>query len=805
MYEHQPARTTRQPTDDSKPHWWEDHYLDWHTSRSETPLFNSEKIEQMKRAVARAQAFWNGTTHDGDDDDGDGDDDSDNGDDEASGATAAAAERMIANSHAESDAESIQHGRNGLQRPTVQFSKDTNGGDNGTEAMEIDGPQSEPPRSLPIIRTYSDLLRISPHKHRKYTVRYELKLKVGATQSRSAMEDAVRERILAAFALIQKADSKACVMPWKKDDWELNWLQTASDFPYGIEPLQVYFDERIYAPRNGGFIFPNVFLAHVIEPHKLNGDVQQIFRLSDDIFDIQPLQTEAVASPGWLLFSVDRQDTRQLSSYFLQHHHFRVHFRSKVISIARRGEQQPKLERKDLIRALHSEVPLTCELRATRILQDTYRKDADAFPLGVRMRLIPTVDDSRISQSTRDQLPRLRHKQEIFLHHMARVPFKGLALGALDMTDACFGDLSFKTLVLTNVFTRRDPGKQLFHSIDQSWRAGEVFFTVHPDLLSEAYAIIDGFLPYLRSRIVDWPLDIFDRFFKPSVVSASRDRVWDNQAFGAVSATDHAVAAILDIDSDYDFEIEDGDDPMLKNKDSATVDQVPRKSSAPANLATDGSVATFGLRRHPQTDAQKTPLSDDDGPPRTARLLRRQSNGSSISLPSALKKAPPSTAPAKAITTFIPATPSTVTAESAIESLQKQLDQMRTEHEQRQLAQRAQIDDLTKRLNDSNDTASQLNARVAQLAAENQLLRTPPDSTPSNHPTESDNVEMMDTSDDPPTEPVATSQSISPSDPRSADRPIPDDVSTPDSKRHKQDSVEPSNTDQGSNLLGDGA
>ena len=96
------------------------------------------------------------------------------------------------------------------------------------------------------------------------------------------------------------------------------------------------------------------------------------------------------------------------------------------------------------------------------------------------------------------------------------------------------------------------------------------------------------------------------------------------------------MAAILDIDSDYDFEIEDGDDPMLKSKESATVDQVPRKSSAPANLATDGSVATFGLRRHPQIDAHKTPsLSDDDGPPRTARLLRHQSNVSSISLPSA--------------------------------------------------------------------------------------------------------------------------------------------------------------------------
>ena len=281
--------------------------------------------------------------------------------------------------------------------------------------------------------------------------------------------------------------------------------------------------------------------------------------------------------------------------------------------------------------------------------------------------------------------------------------------------------------------------------------------------------------------------------------------MWDNQAFGAVSATDHAVAAILDIDSDYDFEIEDGDDPMLQNKASATVDQVPRKSSAPANLATDGSVATFGLRRHQKVDSQKTSLSsDDDGPPRTAQLQRRQSNVSSVSLPSALKKPPPSTVPAKAITTFIPATPSTVTAESAIESLQKQLDLMRTEHEQRQLAQRAQIDDLTKRLNDSTETASQLNARVAQLAAENLQLRTPPDYTNSNQSTASENVEMMDASDDNPNQLVEESQPTPPSDPRSADRPIPDDVSTPDSKRHKQDSEELLNTDQGSNLLGDG-
>ena len=127
---------------------------------------------------------------------------------------------------------------------------------------------------------------------------------------------------------------------------------------------------------------------------------------------------------------------------------------------------------------------------------------------------------------------------------------------------------------------------------------------------------------------------------------------------------------------------------------------------------------------------------------------------------------------------------------------------MRTEHEKRQIAQRAQIDDLTKRLNDSNETASQLNARVAQLAAENHQLRTPPDST-SNQSTMSDNVEMVDASDEtliqPPTDTAATAST----DPRSSDRPIPDDVSTPDSKRHKQDSDELSPTDQGSNLLGE--
>ena len=69
--------------------------------------------------------------------------------------------------------------------------------------------------------------------------------------------------------------------------------------------------------------------------------------------------------------------------------------------------------------------------------------------------------------------------------------------------------------------------------------------------------------------------------------------------YGAVSATDHAVAGILDIDSDYDFEIEDGDDPMLRpdQNNASAVDQVPQKSTAPANLATDTSVVIFGLRK----------------------------------------------------------------------------------------------------------------------------------------------------------------------------------------------------------------
>ena len=220
----------------------------------------------MLIAVARAHSYWHGDPTDVDGVD-DGDDDE----------TAAAAERLIDGEVQSSSDNESNRQQTASERPSVQFLNDSSLHQAPPQAMEIDSRTDDTPTSLPILRTHHEILRVSPIKHRRHTVRYEMKLKVGATQSRGAMEEAVRERISNAFSLIAKADARACVMPWRKEDWEMDWLQKPSEFPHGIEPLQFYFDERIYAPRNGGFIFPNVFLAHVMDPYKLNGAVQQLF------------------------------------------------------------------------------------------------------------------------------------------------------------------------------------------------------------------------------------------------------------------------------------------------------------------------------------------------------------------------------------------------------------------------------------------------------------------------------------------------------------------------------------------------
>ena len=254
------------------------------------------------------------------------------------------------------------------------------------------------------------------------------------------------------------------------------------------------------------------------------------------------------------------------------------------------------------------------------------------------------------------------------------------------------------------------------------------------------------------------------------------------------------MAGILDIDSDYDFEIEDGDNPMLRpdQTNAGAVDQVPQKSSAPANLATDASVATFGLRKL----RDKSPLTNEKVAA-TPRVSERQPPTRPLSNKSAMKIPPPSKAPpkapAKAITTFIPATPSTVTAESAIESLQKQMNQMKTEYESRYTAQAARISDLTKQLSDSNETSQQLNLRMEQLTTENQQLRSSPNHNDDDAGASIENVEMVDaastsTTKRPDNQNDHNDDTTSPPSPdhRSIDRPLPDDVSTPDSKRHKK-------------------
>lgn len=99
------------------------------------------------------------------------------------------------------------------------------------------------------------------------------------------------------------------------------------------------------------------------------------------------LQVETARSLGWFLYSFRAIDTATLEESLLNDHGISLSFRFQHTTIGR--SQEGKIPDHEKIRALFATTPGDEYDKAKKILRRLYTKNANFYPLGLRMRFIP--------------------------------------------------------------------------------------------------------------------------------------------------------------------------------------------------------------------------------------------------------------------------------------------------------------------------------------------------------------------------------------------------------------------------------
>ena len=79
--------------------------------------------------------------------------------------------------------------------------------------------------------------------------------------------------------------------------------------------------------------------------------------------------------------------------------------------------------------------------------------------------------------------------------------------------------------MIMEIKTGDERPSNLFHAVNTAWRGDKMIFSFIPSHANEAKMIVDGLIPYLKSKHGD---DVLD-FFSPDACLAKDDWTWDDE------------------------------------------------------------------------------------------------------------------------------------------------------------------------------------------------------------------------------------------------------------------------------------
>ena len=428
-----------------------------------------------------------------------------------------------------------------------------------------------------------------PKPARKHMFRYDIKLDVAPCEAKDSLA-ALSKVLLDIWTVLRDADKKLVIYPWKEGS-TFPPLQKTKEMPTTLPDIARYF-ARAFPRKTGGTMYVSVYLGHENPFKKLHDEVSWWFTSHGFGWYLKALQCERSRCIGWLLYSTSDMDKEKLADEIRRTSGVKVGLRVRTISV----KSKQLLSKEQMVPAIHIEIDERHYARDKDKISKMYEsKKIDGFPLGIKMRLCPQIQDATDPASYK-KFDRVRIRQAVFLANVIKT--RSWDIGVLDFQDPLLNGRTLRSMIM-DIRSTQDPEKHVFISVDKQLQGVGVCYSYTSHFAGEALAWIQGLLCYVKSL---YPVAVhgqLEKCFSTDAVTRSASCKWDPVKNCVVSAADTAINAICeDLDLDNEFEFSDTDTSKFELDLSAIQKEgKPAAAAKPGKSGADpydaDSVSTF--------------------------------------------------------------------------------------------------------------------------------------------------------------------------------------------------------------------
>jgi hypothetical protein len=334
---------------------------------------------------------------------------------------------------------------------------------------------------------------------------------------------------------LHKSDRSIKIMPWSesnnKSHLEVSDIKTQMELNQYIPRIRCISHRMTWGELK----------IHHSKPWEeiLNESSQWLSEHNHGIYH-NDLQTETSYSIGWLLWSFRNIDTQVLASEIEKKFGLKVAFRFSAISMDRNAQ------REDLkVRALHIWTPGGLNFQQTKeAIQSIYSSDATEFPLGIKMRFVPS--NLRIGMDRINKLKKLRRRQEIFLHEIEVSSARTWEISSLDTN---ITEQPTLRNLLMGIKTK-DKQFNMFLSVDTAYKKSDlVIFPFLPRHKDEARTIITTLVPYMINKFRN---RFMKEYFTQEACDRANESEWDPTQEQVITKDDKYIDNLFDDNNDLE-------------------------------------------------------------------------------------------------------------------------------------------------------------------------------------------------------------------------------------------------------------
>ena len=450
------------------------------------------------------------------------------------------------------------------------------------EASQKEGlPPRDPKRnSNTTAKPQESVQPTRPVPQRTEQFRYDVKVHIPACGPGQQMPT-LCTAIEAFINMLKTQDEKLVVYPWAEGSKD-ETLEEAEDLPTQMTGLLKYCP-RAYAAMKERDLYFSMYLGHELSFAELHTNINHVLSDTRSGWYRKQLQCQDAEVIGWLLYTTNDMDLVELMRKLLTRYGVTVGLRWRAIA-----PYTPTGK----ISAVHIEVNKKTANRDRAILKQIYSSTATSFPLSIKARLVPTLDQAR-GMDSGNKIARLRTRQAVFLHNVSRQ--QDYSIATLDYEDK---QLEGKTLrdLLMEMKVKDKPTTPLFVSVDKHWASKGFVFQMTTTNEEEASQRIRSLLPYLIGTMESKYHVQIRKMFSLEALQSEQTCKWDTEKQMVIWEDDALLDDLLG-GSDKDYDFPDTDASQFKVDMSIITDE-PKGTSEPQMAASTGdSVSTFATKK----------------------------------------------------------------------------------------------------------------------------------------------------------------------------------------------------------------